>query len=149
MPIHVEGHTAWKEIQAVGDFLMESSTHARLFREKLSGGGSTDGGATPTPEVNTDIKLRTGDSQVPPTTISPHHHEITLTSDEVSMLKSGGDVKMTTSLNNGHQHTITVKWHKKRGFYIALCESTPDITKAFSNKCKDRHPAILSEVANE
>ena len=144
MPIHVEGHTAWKEIQAVGDFLMESSKHARLFREKLSGGG-----ATSTPEVNTDIKLRTGNSQVSPTKISPHHHEITLTRAQVSKLKSGGYVKITTSQNNGHQHTITVKWHKKRGFYIALCASTPDITEPFSNKCQDKHPAILTKVANK
>ena len=60
MPIHVEGATAWKEIQAVGDFLMESSTHARLFREKLA--AQEDGNTKPSPEKNTNVVLRTGNS---------------------------------------------------------------------------------------
>jgi hypothetical protein len=149
MPIHVEGGTAWKEIQAVGDFLMQSNTHARLYREKLSGdGGNTDGGPTPTPEVNSDINLQTGESRAKPTVVTPHQHEVTLTPSEVSKLKAGGNVTKVTSENNGHQHTITIKYHKTRGFYIALCASTPEITRSFANKCKDRHPAVLNVVAN-
>ena len=148
MPIHVEGGTAWKEIQAVGDFLMESKTHARLFREKLSGDvGSTGVGTTPIPDENTEIDLETGESRAGQ--VTPHTHEVTLDSDEVSMLKDGGNVTKVTSERNAHQHTITIKWHRTRGFYIALCASTPQITRSFANKCKDRHPAILNVVANE
>jgi hypothetical protein len=145
MPIHVEGSTAWKEVQAVGDFLMESKTHARLFREKLS---AEDGGTTPDPDVSTEINLETGESHSTLTT--PHVHEVTLSNDEVSMLKSGGNVTKVTSERNAHQHTITIKWHKRKGtYYIALCASTPELTKTFQKKCKDRHPAILNVVANE
>ena len=150
MPIHVEGHTAWKEVQAVGDFLMESQTHANFFREKLSSsGGDTDGGTKPTPEVHDEVVLQTGDSTVKPTVVARHRHEVTLSGEDVSMLKSGGNVTMTTSENNGHQHTITIKWHENKGYYIALCASTPMRTKAFISKCKDRHPAVMSKVANE
>ena len=148
MPIHVEGGTAWKEIQAVGDFLMESKTHARLFREKLSGnGGSTGGGRTPDPDKNTQTNLETGESRAGQ--VTPHTHEVTLDNDEVRKLKAGGKVTKVTSERNGHQHTITIKWHRTRGFYIALCASTPKITGQFANKCKDMHPAILNVMANE
>lgn len=150
MPIHVEGHTAWKEIQAVGDFLMESKTHANFFREKLSAsGGDTDGGTTPSPEVHDEVFLKTADSTVKPEIVARHHHEVTLSADDVSTLKSGGNVTMDTSENNGHQHKITIKWHKTRGYYIALCASTPTRSKPFMSKCRDRHPALLNRMENE
>jgi hypothetical protein len=144
MPIHVEGSTAWKEIQAVGDFLMESKKHAALFRDPLSG---QDDGLTYPPEVNTDIDLRTGSSNL--ATFGRHHHEVMLDKDEVTMVKSGGNVTVVTTENNGHQHTVTIKWHQRKGFYMALCDSGPEITRPFAEKCWDEHSARMTEVANE
>jgi CTP synthase (UTP-ammonia lyase) len=146
MPIHVEGSTAWKEIQAVGDFLMESKKHAALFRDPLSG---QDGGPTYPPEVNTDTGLRTRDSTVEPSVVARHRHEITLSKDEVSTIKSGGNVTVATSENNGHQHMITIKWHTQYGFYIALCAGTPEITQVFAAKCWDKHPSVLRVVPDQ
>ena len=145
MPIHVEGGTAWKEIQAVGDFLMQSNTHASLFREQLTRQG---GGATTSPEENANIYLQTGNSRKNPKGVASHHHDVMLTLREGYKLKSGGNVTKVTSEINGHQHTITIKWHKTRGFYIALCASTPGITARFANKCLDRHPARLTVMVD-
>ena len=141
MPIHVEGSTAWKEIQAVGDFLMESNTHGSLFRELLT--------SKPLPEEHANIFLQTGESHKNAKGIASHHHDVSLTSSEVSKLKAGGNVtgKVTSEIN-GHQHTITIKWHKNQGFYIALCASTPEITRSFAYKCLDRHPAVLTVDVN-
>ncbi|CAB4026790.1 Hypothetical predicted protein [Paramuricea clavata] len=143
MPIHVEGSTAWKEIQAVGDFLMESKKHANLFRDPLSG---QDGGQYP-PEVNTDTDLRTG-SSTNLTKVGRHRHEVILDKDEVTIIKSGGNVTVVTTENSGHQHTVTIKWHKKKGFYMALCDST-EITRPFAVKCWDKHSARMAAVPNE
>ncbi|XP_028411763.1 uncharacterized protein LOC114534508 [Dendronephthya gigantea] len=142
MPIHAEGSTAWKEIQAVGDFVMQSGTHAHLFREKLA----AQEGATAKylPEENTDVVLRTGKA----TLGGIHYHEVTLSAEQVSMLKTGGEVTMETSLFEDHQHTITIKWKKTKHFYMAWCDSTPEITKPFKAKCFDKHLAVMTVVQN-
>lgn len=146
MPVHGEGSTTWKELEAVQDFLMESKTHARLFREKLatqgSGDGGTNGGGSNGGERNTDTRLATGRSTK--SGIIPHVHEITLTQKEVELLKKGQRVNKTTSTTQGHQHDIAVAWFpKNKRFYMAFCASTPDKNKPFMKKCRDMHRAVM------
>lgn len=146
MPVHAEGSATWKELEAVQDFLMESKTHARLFREKLTPDDS-NGGTMP-PEKNTDTTLKTGKSRLKGIII--HEHEVTLTEDEVRSLKSGKRVTKTTSQVQGHEHEITIVWNKRRDIYImARCASTPDITKMFQRKCKDQHDARMEVVPDQ
>ena len=139
MPIHVEGSTAWKEIQAVGDLLMESKKHQHLFRQKLSASDDTE----ETPEkTNLVLRMRHSKSNK----VSRHYHDAILSAEQVEKIKAGGNTTVATTENNGHQHEITIKWNKYKGFYMALCASTPEKTRDFSWKCKDLHPALMDEV---
>ena len=141
MPIHVEGSTAWKEIQAVGDLLMESKKHQHLFRQKLS--ASNDTGGT---REKTYLVLQTGESSKK---TGNHHHDVILSKEQVEKIKAGGNVTTTTTENNGHQHEITIKWRTFRSrFYMALCASTPEKTKPWERKCKDLHSAWMDVVTD-
>lgn len=147
MPVHAEGSTTWKELEAVQDFLMESNTHARLFREKLATQSDSNGGIAISPEVNTDTRLQTGLSSK--FGISPHTNEITLTAKELHQLKNGRNVDKVTNQVQGHQHVIKVSWNKENDvFYISWCDESKQKMKGFRNafrkyQCEDKHGSIM------
>ena len=143
-PIHAEGSTVWKELEATQDFLMQSDTHARLFREKLATG---DAGES-TPEKNTDTIFWTGSSRRPE--IVPNHvHEVTLTTDDTALLKSGKTVSKTTSTTEGHQHEMMIGWNKERKlFYVASCQGTPPNAGKW-RMCYDKHTIFLKEAPDQ
>ncbi len=143
-PIHAEGSTVWKELEATKDFLMQSNTHARLFREKLATGAA----GVSTPEKNTDIRFLTGSSRRPE--IVPNHvHELILTAEEIALLKSGKIVSKTTSTTEAHQHEITIGWNATRKlFYIASCQGTPPNAGKY-RMCFDKHTIFLKEVPDQ
>ena len=114
MPIHPEGSTTWKELQALQDIVMDWKTHGRLRREPLAKESST--------ENNTDTRLLTGESRS--NKVIPHRHEIILTEEEVKYLKKYFKNSLTkyTSQVLGHQHELTIRWHRgSQQFYIASC----------------------------
>lgn len=140
-PIHAEGSTVWKEVEAIRDFLMQSNTHLRLFREKL---------ATGVPEKSiakkiSDTRFLTGSSRRPE--IVPNHvHEVTLTIDEIAWLKSGGTVAKITSTTEAHQHEIEVGWEETRKlFYITSCRGTPPDAGKY-RMCFDKHTIFLKQI---
>ena len=143
-PIHAEGSSTWKELEATQDFLMQSNTHARLFREKLAAGAA----GKAIPEKNTDTRFWTGSSTRPE--IVPNHvHEVTMTTDEIAMLKSGKTVSKTTSTTEAHQHEITIGWNEKRKlFFITSCQGTPPNTGKY-RMCFDKHTIFLKEITNQ
>ena len=143
-PIHAEGSTVWKELEATKDFLMQSNTHARLFREKLASGTA----GVSTPEKNTDTRFLTGSSRRPE--IVPNHvHELILTTEEIALLKSRKIVSKTTGTTEAHQHEITIGWNATRKlFYIASCQGTPPNAGKY-RMCFDKHTIFLKEVPDQ
>ena len=47
------------------------------------------------------------------TSVSTHVHSFELTSSEIDTLKSGKNVKVITSQNSGHSHTIEIMYNTK------------------------------------
>ena len=76
MPVHGEGSSVWKELEATKDLLLKSKTYGYIFREPLHSG------PIPTEPPRKDIKLQiTRARKTPP---GPHEHELTLTANQVS-----------------------------------------------------------------
>ena len=144
-PIHAEGSTVWKELEATKEFLMKSNTHSRLFREKLATGPA---GESATAEKKTDTRFFTGSSRRPE--IVPNHvHEVSLTIDEIASLKSGKTVSKTTGTTEAHQHEIVIGWDKERKlFYIASCQGTPPNSGKY-RMCFDKHTIFLKEAPDQ
>lgn len=77
MPIHGEGSSVWKELEAIKDLLMKSKTNAYIFRDEPLGSGSSSGGGQPPKVIKYDMQ------QSKTNRTSPHTHEVVLTADEV------------------------------------------------------------------
>ena len=115
MPVHGEGSAVRKELEATKDILMKSKTYSYIYREPLSGGS---GGSEPD---KNPLTLKTTDSTV--TGIDPHHHEVTLTPDEVEAAQvRGKTVTLQTTPGSGHQHVITVIYRRGK-WRIKTCSS--------------------------
>ena len=76
MPVHGEGSSVWKELEATKDLLLNSKTYGYLFKESL------DSRSMLSDPPRKGVKLRLSQAiKNPP---APHSHEITLTADQVS-----------------------------------------------------------------
>ena len=82
MPVHGEGSSVWKELEATKDLLMKSNTYGYMYREPL---GSS--GVMPTEPPERPVTLKMEDAtKTPP---GAHSHEVTLTPAEVKAAKGG------------------------------------------------------------
>ena len=140
MPVHGEGSAVWKELEATKDILMKSKTYSYIYREPLSGGS---GGSEPD---KNPLTLKTTDSTV--AGIDPHHHEVTLTPDEVEAAQVRGKaITLQTTPGSGHQHMITVIYRGGK-WRITTCSSkyTPKPGESANYRCKDGHGILLTKV---
>ena len=138
MPVHGEGSSVWKELEATKDVLIQSKTNEYVLKEPL---GSS--GPLPTAPSNHPLTLTLLDAKE--SSIGPHKHEITLTAKEVELAKDGVIFRKTTTLRAGHEHAITFKW--KEGsrasyWYIISCDARD--TK--ETRCFDKHGKKMLEI---
>lgn len=134
MPVHGEGSSVWKELEATKDLLMNSKTYGYMYREQLVGSG-----VVPTEPPERPLTLKMEDAtKTPP---GAHSHEITLTPAEVKDAKEKRKVfeKMTTE-GASHQHRIRVAW-RNNNWKILRCDNHDQ----GNYRCKDQHGMYLNE----
>ena len=91
MPIHEEGNTIYKELEALKDIVLEAKNFVYMLRDS-----------------DTDIFEKGFTLKMLPSTpeFGSHEHLIHLTGKEVQRLYSGILVKKVTNMINGHQHEV-------------------------------------------
>ena len=101
MPIHGEGSSVWKELEATKDLLLKSKTNGYIFREPLSGSG----GPIPT-EPNKPLRYQMMSAKRTPP--GAHTHDVIISPDEVS--------NVATLYVNINQRPLTETESVKRSF---------------------------------
>ena len=134
MPVHGEGSSVWKELEATKDLLMNSKTYGYMYREPLVGSG-----AVPTEPPERPLTLKMEDAtKTPP---GAHSHEITLTPAEVKDAKEKQKAFWkTTTEGASHQHRIRVAW-RNNNWEILRCDNHDQ----GNYRCKDQHGMYLNE----
>ena len=128
MPVHGEGSGVWKELNAIKDMMM----NLEKYKTMMGGETGSGAGADKQLDMSTSTKI-----------VTAHTHRITLTPNEVSQLKGGRELTITTSQGAGHQHTLKVKYDLNRDkFYYKKCD-----TKSDWQLCWDGHPRDFIVVA--
>ncbi|XP_065071627.1 uncharacterized protein LOC135696234 isoform X2 [Rhopilema esculentum] len=122
MPVHGEGGSVWKELNALKEIVMNPKAHERMLWDS-------------------DVKTATDSEwEMSPSRIGAEHtHTVLLTPDEMSQLKGGRELQVTTSLANGHQHFLNIRWHStKKIVYYTRCSG--------QSICRDRHATDFSAL---
>ena len=134
-PVHGEGSSVWKELEAVKDMLMQSQTYGYLYREALPGAPPLP---TEPPMRPVTIEMQAA-SRTPP---GPHKHQIYLTDVEVALLiRYKAELRKTTTESSGHRHVLLIKnahWRKDT-YYIRNCDSHDELHR----KCWDKHGRLM------
>ena len=128
MPLHDDGNTIYKELEALKDIVLEPEKYAHMLR-----GGSIT-------KIDEGLTLKMGASKP---MYGAHEHFIDLTGDEVKRLYEGDSVTKESSEENQHSHVVKVKQFKKSNsiFYRYLqCDG--------NKMCFDAHPPKLLEQDN-
>ena len=135
-PVHGEGSSVWKTLNALKDIVLRPLSMASFFTEnptKSAGGDSSNS------DVAVNFKLKPSDA-----THGNHEHELSITDSERETLMGGGQVsgKKTTE-GNAHSHTLTLQ-------YVAASGDTPEYYKyvqcdvgAVGEPCGDNHSVVL------
>lgn len=126
VPIHGEGSTSWKELNALKEIMMDIPYFQKYFEN--------DPRPTQQPEHD-DIHLRTSSTYNGIHGI--HQHSVFITNEEMNALANLKNLTTTTTEVNGHYHKIVVQYHNNI-FRIASCDGLPH--------CADGHTATLHRV---
>ena len=119
MPVHGEGNSVWKELNAIKDILMNQKAYGHMM---------WDGSGDPRNDSEWQMQVSKNNGLV-----KPHTHTIVLSPLEMSQLKGNHELEVWTSLDNGHQHKLKIRWnHKAKRIYYRLCSGLW--------YCKDKHP---------
>ena len=131
-PVHGEGSSVWKELEAVKDMVLQPQTYGYLYREALPGGPTLP----PEPSLRPQTAELGAASKTPP---GAHKHEIYLTAVEVDQLvRKRFQIKKYTTESAGHRHTVWIKyatWTKDK-YYIVRCNSAASNDE---KRCWDDH----------
>lgn len=125
-PVHGEGSSVWKEVNALREVTMNQEKWKRMYWDAKDTDSSNIGG----------ISLEMGFSST--TQTSRHTHRVEISAEDHLHLKSGGIVVLMTSTDNGHAHQVEiVMWDR---FYFKKCDS--------KNACWDKHSRAFHEAEN-
>lgn len=130
-PIHEDGNTIFKELEALKDVVMRMNKYSHILREHPNGGNGGGDGGDPMYKFSMDMSTRD-----PP---GLHTHEIAIPRSEVeSMMTMGTTYEVETDLANGHEHTLVIRYDKnatKNHWVIQSCDN--------NNSCWDGHPMYV------
>ena len=127
MPVHGEGSPVWKELSALRDYVMDPEGYARMK-------WNSDIHSTDTLELK--VKLSQSNK------VAEHVHEVYLEDFEVKQAKGGVPVIKTTSVQNGHSHTLDIRWDARNKWFIYnRCDS--------KRRCWDNHPRVIDVVTDD
>ena len=135
-PVHGQGGSAWKEVNALRDIIMRPVTHAYLYEENPL-----------TPDLFNEnstilvLELKTSNE-------NPHSHHINLTVGQLINALDGQLVSgVKTTSNEGHTHTLTLKYSlfsleegKTGKFRYVICDG------GSYNKACGTHPKKMSII---
>ena len=137
-PIHGEGSSVWKELNALSDIVMNPLSNGYLFRENpaLMSSGSDASNAT---IFNFILKAPTDGN---------HSHEVDLTADQFVKLYNGVEVTdVLTSMSAGHIHTLTLKFVLSTNpEWAAHLEYKKCDSNDRGKKCSDNHGTWLKSM---
>lgn len=109
-PVHGEGSSVWKELNALREIVMDSEKWKHMHWNQKD---------IDTSNVNIAVGVM-GQSRSSRTTA--HTHEVELTPIEVSQIKGGRMITKTTSVANGHQHELRIRYNQNTNkFYYDRC----------------------------
>jgi hypothetical protein len=118
MPVHYEGNTIWKELEALKDIVLASQTFAHMYYGAPKA-PAHDAGF----EMDETSKIFMGPANQH---YGSHVHELDLTQLDKELLLEGGVVQTTSSLENGHQHQLSLaleRFHTGHRIRILKCDS--------------------------
>ena len=127
-PVHGEGSSVWKELNAVREVTMNSETWSRMFWKNAD----LELGSV-------DLEMEMGYSKT--TRTSRHTHTVIFSPEEEQMLKGNNQLAVTSSQANGHTHQLIVRyrwWDKK--YQFVKCDGDKD--------CWDQHARIFTKVSS-
>ena len=117
MPIHGECSTAWKELDALKDIVLNPTKYKNMFYE--NGDDEEDG-----KPYFLRIKLQPARAQ-----FGGHTHELELNQADHELLMSGGVVQKISTYASGHQHEISLILEKHvvgHRLMAISCDRKPD-----------------------
>ena len=128
MPLHDDGNTIYKELEALKDIVLEPEKYAHMVR-----------GGTVT-KIDEGLTLILGPSDPQPNKDGTHEHYVELTGYELERLYMGERITKETSEANGHSHVLKIEQLKDKSdnsvFYKYLkCDNRLN--------CLDGHPPKL------
>ncbi|RUS87389.1 hypothetical protein EGW08_004843 [Elysia chlorotica] len=138
-PVHEEGSTAYKEVEALREMMMDIGENIELFKTAPPlgsdlGGNEEDEGE----ETRPGITLYTSESTK--NTVAKHRHSVTLTYMEYVRVKvQGKAVEKVSSKDADHTHMLRVTYDKKEEKYrLFRCDKI--------KQCWDGHGRYLYET---
>jgi hypothetical protein len=131
MPIHGEGDSVWKELEALKDIVLEPNKYRHMFRDVLPDDNDSDDGTTGM------IKEFTTKPSISEWGSHKHHFEI---SPEQYDLLTRGEVvpNIITENVNGHSHNLTIIKKKNRRYLMQSCDGR--------KRCFDGHSRLVLPV---
>ncbi|XP_032236694.2 uncharacterized protein LOC116617810 [Nematostella vectensis] len=140
MPVHGEGSSVWKELEALKDVVFYSKTNGYILRESLNSG------PIPTEPPQKSITLQVASARKDPPGAHTHQIITEITPDQVENMKKGKSMKVRTSERAGHDHDMVIKYNKwKKQFMIETC----DQNDKGGLRCWDQHPKFLVAMPDE
>jgi len=104
MPVHGEGGSSYKEMEALKDVILEPLRYGDIYRQRQQGMAAQQ-------EVVYKFILQTNQAG--------HYHEVMLPSEQVAKLYNGETLEVRTESTSGHQHELTLvpvvnKWQQMK-----------------------------------
>ncbi|KAI0216103.1 hypothetical protein LSAT2_031841 [Lamellibrachia satsuma] len=124
IPVHGEGSSVWREVEALKDIVLNPVKHMHMFHEDWRGG------------MSEGITLLTGKARG-----DDHVHRVVLSADEVGSLKMGKTVLVETEVTNGHSHEISIKMQNVGKYLMVACDG--------GKFCSDRHSRRMTVAPPE
>ena len=137
MPVHAEGSTIWKEMEALRDIVMDMSKYLKFFETRPPFGSGSDAAPTVPPVIHTVLHTSLSTSTLFP----KHEHTISLIQRNYNILtRKKKTLSFLTSKAGGHTHTVFVAYDSKtQKFLIKKCDGRA--------LCPDGHNSTLTPEA--
>jgi len=125
MPLHIQGNTIYKDLQALTDMTLKKNKYIRLYPDAKDNNGTI--------EEMYEFQM-TVSKRDPP---GPHVHTLELSKSEIDALLSGKTVTASTTEAAGHEHELELGYNARRNRIEAKkCDGARD--------CWDRHSRIIN-----
>jgi len=124
MPLHIEGNTMYKDIQALADMTLKKNKYLRLYPDARENNGTI--------EEMFEFEMTVSQRDPP----GPHIHTLELSKSEIDEIISGKTVKVSTTEVAGHEHELELFYNTRRKrIEIRKCDG--------SKRCWDAHSSLV------